>query len=405
MKKQVRKVMKNPIETFEGLKRVPSSKPVRFDLSQASDVARLDALLKSGSVTHVRDHYRFQLRELFSVDNPPLAFSPTFDAEFEAHHAAGIRSKPEWQQGRWIFFPWIGTLVHILAHDGFHRVRTARNRTLISADEQAQFYDATIAIAGLSIGNSVAIAIALQGGGRRMKLADFDTMDLSNLNRIRAGVDVIGLPKTEITARQIYLINPYAEVELFGEGLIDRNIGRFFERTDLVIDEFDNFAIKRLIREQAKARRIPLISGADVGESAVVDIERYDVSASTKPFHGRIPDLSAAQLEHLDKRAIGGMIAQLVGLENHNTRMLEWPKHMGQPDGIVSFPQLGGMALLNGSLVAYCAYAILAGYPIKNGRSTISLEQLFIDKGYFSAERMAERDTALATFKKMFSIP
>ncbi len=394
----------SPIGTHAHLAKLPASRPVIFDLAEVSDVRKIQALLESGAVAYIRNEYKYQLRELFAIDNPPLVFSHGFNDAFEKHYEELSKERAEWQRGRWVYFPWNATLVHILEDVEFQRVRTARNRTLISTEEQKKFYDSTIAIAGLSIGNSVALAIALQGGARTMKLADFDTMDLSNLNRIRAGVDGLGVPKVEITARQIYLINPYATIELFGEGLAEKNIEQFIAGADLIIDEFDSFAIKRLIREQAKKHRIPLISGADVGESAVIDIERYDNDPKTKPFHGRVPDMSAAQLGGLDKRAVGGLIAQLVGLENHNTRMLEWPNYMGRPGGIVSFPQLGGMALLNGSLVAYCAYAILVGMPVKNGRASLSLEKLFLGPEYFSDKAAMERATALAELKKMFNI-
>ena len=394
----------NPTAHCTHLSRQFGSRPFIFDASNVRGKMTLKKLLASGKVAHLHDAYRLQLRELFAIDNPPIALSGTLEKAFAEYHAKLLKKSPEWKQGRWAFFPWISTLVHILPDEEFQRVRTARNRTLISEKEQKRFYDATIAIAGLSIGNSVALAIALQGGGRTMKLADFDTMDLSNLNRIRAGVDSLGVPKVNITARQIYLINPYAEIELFDVGLNEKNISDFFDGADLVIDEFDNFAIKRLIREYARERRVPLISGADVGESAVVDIERYDINAKTKPFHGRVPNKSFEEMKGLDKRAIGGMIANLVGFENHNIRMLEWPKHMGQPGGIISFPQLGGMALLNGSLVAYCAYAMLTGMPIKNGRATLSLERLFLDPKYFSPKLETEHASAVNNLKKMLNI-
>ena len=396
--------IQNPFAHHKHRMRRSESRPILFDLSRAGDRAGLEKLLKSGCVAEICDTYTHQLRELFAIDNPPLALGRGFEKAFAGYHAALLKEAPDRQRGSWVFYPWLSTLVHVLPHSEFHRVRTARNRTLISSGEQKRFYDATIAIAGLSIGNSAALGIALQGGARRMKLADLDVMNLSNLNRIRAGVDSLGIPKVEITARQIYLIDPYAEPELFTEGLTEKNIGEFFKGADLVIDEFDDFAMKRLLREHAQKHRIPLISGADVGESAVIDVERYDTDPQTRPFHGRIPDMDFKAMKGLDTRAIGGLIAQLVGLENHNTRMLEWPNHLGQAGGIVSFPQLGGTALLNGSFVAYCAFTILAGYPVKNGRTEISLEHLFLADSYFSKEMRAEHRKALSALKKMLNI-
>src|SRR6185369_4562465 len=106
------------------------------------------------------------------------------------------------------------------------------------------------------------------------KLADFDTLALTNLNRIRGGVESLSLRKVEMTARQVYALNPYAEIELFPDGLNEGNIDKFFSdpKLDIVIDELDNIAVKFLIRQSAKKYKTPLVMGADNGDNAVVDV-------------------------------------------------------------------------------------------------------------------------------------
>ncbi|MBI2047683.1 MAG: ThiF family adenylyltransferase, partial [Parcubacteria group bacterium] len=225
------------------LKMVTESKPRIFNLSKTRDQQKVQKLLVAKTTQRVIDDYKEQLREYFQVQNPRLVFALEFEKRFMDYLVSIEKKTPLWQHGRWIFFPWISTLVHILEDKQFQLVRTARNKNLITQNEQKKFYNAVIGVAGLSVGNSVALAIVLQGGGQRMRLADHDRLALSNLNRIRAGVDSLSIKKTEMTARQIYLLNPYVKLELFSDGLTEKNIKKFFEgppRLDIVVDETDN---------------------------------------------------------------------------------------------------------------------------------------------------------------------
>lgn len=366
------------------------SRPVIFDLAHASDQDTVAALFAAGNVQHVRDDYATQLEEYFATMHPALVYAPGFTDAFRAYEHALRQEIPLWQQGRWVYFPWINTLAHILEDAAFQRVRTARNQNLITAAEQKKFYQATIGIAGLSVGNSVALAIVLQGGARRIRLADHDSLALSNLNRIRAGVENLGLSKVAMTAREIYALNPYTEVEMFSDGLDKENIARFFDgppQLDIMIDEIDNLAMKYLIREQARARRIAVVMAADNGDSGVVDIERYDEDPNTPFFHGRLGPTSYDDLAALDKFGTGRMIARLVGAKNITDRMERSLAEMGKT--IVSWPQLGGAALLNGSAVAYCVRKILNREPLEKNRAIISLDEKLIPDGHPSAP---ERD-------------
>ncbi len=363
-------------------------KPVLFDLGKSQDRSSLEELIVSYKIQHVVDDYREQLHELFEIENPGIVYTPNFKAEFEKRIAKLEKSKPLWVRGKWAYFPWLSTLVHLLDDKEFQIVRTARNKNLITKEEQNKFYNSVVGIGGLSIGNSVALAIVLQGGAKYIRLADYDRLALSNINRIRAGVDNLGLAKVEMTARQIYIINPYAQVELFSDGLTKENIEKFFSgppRLDIVIDELDNLAVKYLIREQAKRHKIAVVMAADNGDNGVVDIERYDLDPKTRFFHGRMGKVSYRSLLHLDKFEIGKMIAEYIGPENVTDRMQNSLLEMGKT--IVSWPQLGGTALLNGSAIAYCVRKILNGQPLEKNRAIISLDEKLIPNHHSSTER------------------
>ena len=377
------------------------SKPVFFNLAESEDHKRLTALISEGKVRRVSDDYREQLLELFGINNPSSVHAEGFDEKFEEHLKESEEKTPLWQQGVWVYFPWSSTLTHILPEDDFQLVRTARNQNLISKEEQSKFYNTTVGIGGLSVGSSVALGLVLQGGAKHIKFADMDRLALSNTNRIISGVDNLGILKVDMTARKIYEINPYAQIELFPEGLGKENIEKFFEGLDIVIDELDNLAIKYLIREQAKKNRIAVVMAADNGDNAVVDVERYDLDENTPFFHGRMGNVSYEGLLGLDKFGIGKMITKHVGPENVTERMQQSLFEMGKT--IVSWPQLGGAAMINGAAVAYCVRKILNGQPLEDNRALVSLDEKLVPD-YNSTEKVGERKQIADSFKKIFGL-
>lgn len=398
--------MDKKIEQFisEKVKTAAEAKPYFFNLRNEEDRNKFNKLISEGKIHHVVDDYEEQQKEYFQVKNPTLVYAPQFSDEFLKHCSDLEKEAPRWQQGVWVYFPWISTLSHILEEEAFYLVRTARNRNLINKEEQDAFYNSVVGIAGLSVGNSIALTIVLQGGAKHIRLADFDRLSLSNTNRVRAGVDSLGLPKVEMTARQIYVLNPYATIELFPEGLTKESIVRFFEgspKLDIVIDELDNLAIKYLIREYAKKNRLAVIMGADNGDNAVIDIERYDENENLEFFHGRIGQVSYDELLKLDKFGIGKTIARHIGPENVTERMQESFLEMGK--SIVSWPQLGGAALINGSAVAYCVRKVLNKEPLEGNRAIISLDEK-LAPNYNSPEEITKREKVSEGFKKILGL-
>lgn len=398
--------MGKEIEQFilEKTKAVTKAKPYFFNLRNGEDRKQISELISENKINHVVDDYEEQQKEYFQVTNPTLVYAPHFGEEFLKYRNDLEKEAPEWQQGVWVYFPWISTISHILEEEAFYSVRTARNRNLINKEEQEKFYNSVVGIAGLSVGNSIALTIVLQGGARHIRLADFDRLSLSNTNRVRAGVDSLGLPKVEMTARQIYVLNPYAKIELFPEGLTKESIIHFFEgapKLDIVIDELDNLAIKYLIREYAKKNRLAVIMGADNGDNAVIDIERYDENENLEFFHGRIGQVSYDELSKLDKFGIGKTITKHIGPENVTGRMQESLLEMGKT--IVSWPQLGGAALINGSAVAYCVRKVLNKQPLEGNRALISLDEKLVPN-YNSPEEVTKREKISDGFKKIFGL-
>lgn len=378
-------------------------KPQFFDLMQESDRTRISELLERNPHLTIIDRYEQQLKELFVLEHPSLYQDKArLEAEFAPYRDAHNAGREPWQAGVWAYLSWREVLLHLLPDAEFQHVRTARNRNLIPPDEQAKYYQSTVGIAGMSVGNSVALAIVLMGGAKRLRLADYDTLELTNLNRIRGSIADLTKPKVYMTAQQIYELDPYADLALYTDGLTEENIQHFFDgppKLDVVIDEIDNLGMKLRIREEAKKRRIPVVMATDNGDSGLLDVERYDLDPNIKPFHGRLPDDIAARIrsgEKIPLPVIGTTIGEhLVGWDITEPRMQESLLEIGKT--IPTWPQLGGAALLNGVAVAVAVRKILTGQPVTDRRAILSLSSQLIPD-YDTPEQLEQRRQATQTF-------
>lgn len=378
-------------------------KPQWFDASREEARKQLSNLLEQHPHVAVIDTYETQLKELLTLEHPKLYQDKARLAEefgpFRDVHYAG---RQPWESGLWCYLPWREVLLHLLPDADFQRVRTARNQNLIPADEQEKYYNSTIGIAGLSVGNSCALALVLMGGGKRLRLADPDTLELTNLNRIRGSIADLTKPKAWMTAQQIYELDPYADLALYPEGLTEKNIQEFFDgppKLDIVIDEIDHLGLKLRIREEARKRRIPVLMATDNGDSGLLDVERYDLDPDTKPFHGRLPEEIAARLragEKLPLPVVGATIGgDLVGWDIVEPRMQRSLLEIGKT--IPTWPQLGGAAVLNGVAVAVAVRKILTGQPLTDRRAVLSLSSALVP-GYDSPEAVEARRRATEDF-------
>src|SRR4051812_5861263 len=118
---------------------------------------------------HIVDGYSEQLKELFLIRNPRFRFVPQYQEELDAFVAEQAGGKSLDECGNWFYFPWSKTLIHYLPESDYLELRTARNRNLITNEEQDKFYNQTVAFAGLSVGSHGALTTAIMGGAKKIK--------------------------------------------------------------------------------------------------------------------------------------------------------------------------------------------------------------------------------------------
>ncbi|MGB3303223.1 ThiF family adenylyltransferase [Gordonia sp. (in: high G+C Gram-positive bacteria)] len=269
---------------------------------------------------------------------------------------------------RYVVFPWRAAIVKLPAPHLFHLLRTTRNRFLITDDEQDRWSAATIAVAGLSVGGSVLHTCALTGA-RRFRVADLDTLGISNLNRLAGSVCDLGAPKVELAHRRLLELDPYAQVETFPTGYSDAVAAEFLGGATppaVVFEEMDDVRRKVELRIAARAARLPVVMVTDDGDDVIVDVERYDLDGDYPLFHGRAGDIVELGADVLDDPANKVAIAGAIVGDGVTERMRMSLAEVGRT--IPSWPQLGSAATLAGAVGAAVGRRIVLGEDMPSGR-------------------------------------
>lgn len=204
------------------------------------------------------------------------------------------------EPGRWAFYPWRRAAVAVLGPRGFRALRLDRNRNSITAVEQDRLSELSIGVAGLSVGHIIAHTLAMQGVCGNLRLADFDELELSNLNRVPATVFDLGVNKAHVAARRIAEIDPYLPVEVFDTGLNPETLDDFVEGLDIVVEECDSLHMKAVLRVAAQQRRIPVLMATS--DRGIVDVERFDHEPGRPILHGLLGQLDIDLLPGMSNR-------------------------------------------------------------------------------------------------------
>ncbi|WP_278261343.1 Rv1355c family protein [Nocardia sp. AG03] len=324
-------------------------RPLVLDPADAADAATLRQLLATAWIEHtdLREGLRAELDRLVGL--PP-----------------GIDPHEE----RWVYYPWRRALVAVLGPDAFRAIRSDRNRNKLTRDEQQRLAGLAVGVVGQSVGHSVAYALALEGSCGRLRLADFDTIELSNLNRVPGGLFDVGVNKSVVTARRVAELDPYLPVEIWQAGVLDETADEFLDGLSLVVEECDSLDIKFAVREAARRRRIPLLM--ETSDRGLFDVERYDLEPDREPFHGLLGTTTGAQLRGLDTKAKAPHVLRILDPGRLSARMAASLAEIGET--ITTWPQLGSDVQLGAAIVTAAVRRIGLGAKLSSGRTRVDLE-------------------------------
>lgn len=128
---------------------------------------------------------------------------------------------------------------------------------------QRKLLDSKVLLIGAGgLGSPAALYLAAAGVGQ-LGIVDFDTVDLSNLQRqVIHGMDDIGRYKTESAKLSIANMNPDVNVVEYREPINSENAERIVSQYDVVVDGTDNFPSRYLMNDVTVWLKKPLVYGS-----------------------------------------------------------------------------------------------------------------------------------------------
>ena len=145
------------------------------------------------------------------------------------------------------------------------RIRYSRHLIMpeVGVEGQRRLNEARVLCIGAGgLGSPIALYLAAAGVGT-IGLVDFDTVDLSNLQRqILHGTKDVGRSKMESARDRLLDLNPKVAVELHETRFTSQNAVALVEPYDIVVDGCDNFPTRYLSSDVCVWTRKPNIYGS-----------------------------------------------------------------------------------------------------------------------------------------------
>lgn len=189
--------------------------------------------------------------------------------------------------------------------------RYSRNLLLpaIGPEGQEKLLGASVLVVGCgALGSITAMYLAGSGVGR-IGLVDFDTIDISNLQRQLAfTLDDVGKPKAATLAAKIKDINPATIVDTHSTFLTSKQMTSLLEPYGLVVEGSDNPETKCMVANACSEAGKPCVIGGVSGVNGQV--------LTQMPGHALYSDFfpEAAAPDGYTPCSLGGILGPLPGI-------------------------------------------------------------------------------------------
>jgi adenylyltransferase/sulfurtransferase len=149
----------------------------------------------------------------------------------------------------------------------------------VGVEGQEVLLGSTMLLIGMGgLGAPTALYLAAAGVGHLI-IADFDTVELSNLQRqVIHHTNDIGKLKVDSAKQKMQAINPTIKITSVSD-LDENNLPKWLELCDIVLDGTDNFDTRFKINQACVASKKPLVSAAVIRfEGQLSVFKGYDAS-------------------------------------------------------------------------------------------------------------------------------
>lgn len=204
--------------------------------------------------------------------------------------------------------------------------RYLRNTILPEINEEGQekLLRAKVLVIGAGgLGSPVLFYLAAAGVGN-IGVADFDVVELSNLQRqVIHNEKNLGQKKVESAKEKIQTLNEDVNLEIFDEKINLQNLTQMVKKYDFVLDSTDNFPTRFIINEVCFKEKKPLIFAAVKGFLGQISVFKAfkDNNPCYACFNTNIVDENFSL--PLSEKGILGSVAGTIGALQATTTIKE----------------------------------------------------------------------------------
>lgn len=275
--------------------------------------------------------------------------------------------------------------LYLVAPERWHRLALVTSNSKLLTDPRGELSwaqirerleNAVIGFVGMSVGGNLLEGWLREARPKRVKVADPDWVELTNLNRgermsLRHVVaprsarfdpansyDVPRIAKAEYIAHEMQLVDPYLEIDVYKEGVNRENLDRFLgggdgePPIDILVEEMDNLDLKVLVRQAAREHRIDVVMLSDFGHQAHVWWNPFSERRDAPIGYGAADAELLAALDAAktgDRAKVFRFVEALCGQDFAGDQFGAWIAGKGeQPTG--SLPQSGATAMASGAI-------------------------------------------------------
>ncbi len=181
----------------------------------------------------------------------------------------------------------------------------------IGVEGQRKIRKAKVLVVGAGgLGSPVIQYLAAAGVGT-LAVADFDVVELHNLNRqIIHFENQIGKLKTQSAAQYVEALNPNINFVAVSEKISIENVHTVLQGYDIIVDGSDNFNTRYIVNDACVSLSKPLVYGSIFSFEGQVAVFNYRGSKNLRDI---FPDIPAGELPDCDSHGVLGALPGVVG--------------------------------------------------------------------------------------------
>lgn len=217
-----------------------------------------------------------------------------------------------------------------------------RSSYLLGAEGMERLGNSKVAIFGIGgVGSYAAEALARTGIGSLI-LIDYDTIDITNINRqIHATSKTVGLPKVDVMRDRLLEINPGLIVKTIQKRYTKETRLEFLDPSfDYIIDAIDMISSKIDLVTSSLEMGIPIISSMGAGNK--LDPTAFMVSDI---YNTRVCPLARVMRNELRKRGVKGLKVVYSPEEPIDVNLGDVDRRKAIPGSVSFVPSVAGLIL------------------------------------------------------------